>query len=140
MSSGTDVGSGTVAGSGTDAGSGNVHTYFEKVIEVENVDVGEFDYIIDEDLDDEETLMEILGESSEDHDDVMIVPSEKGCFVARSFFTENGLPWSPDCDCEGYYKRVQCLQGGTECWCSTRSGSEIQNSRRTLNCTDPQSL
>lgn len=72
-----------------------------------------------------------------------IIPAERGCVIARSFFTENNLPWSPDCDCDGYYKPVQCLrvaEGGLECWCSTRSGNEVMNSRRMLNCTDPREL
>lgn len=99
----------------------------------------------DEDLagvDEEEMLMEIIEETFQDNDEEVIVPAEKGCLVAQAFFTKNQLPWVPDCDCQGYYKSVQCVDDGEglQCWCSTPSGSEIHNSRKTLNCTDPKSL
>lgn len=94
------------------------------------------------DMDVEEILMEVIGETFQDDDEEVIVPADKGCFVAQAFFTDNNLPWVPDCDCQGNYKSVQCVEGdeGLQCWCSTPSGSEIHNSRKTLNCTDPQSL
>lgn len=133
---GSDVGSGDNM-----LGSGSEYSLFDKIVELEEVDTGEFDDIFDEDLYQENEIKDMIAEESGGHSVAkVIVPAEKGCFVAKSFFTEYGLPWIPDCDCEGYYKRVQCLQGGNECWCSTLGGSEIQNSRRTLNCTDPQSM
>jgi hypothetical protein len=93
----------------------------------------------------EDNMMEAIWDTFEEEDDdtEVIVPADKGCFVAQEFFTENNLPWVPDCDCQGYYKSVQCFQTGEEelqCWCSTPSGSEIHNTRKSLNCTDPQSL
>lgn len=128
----------------TEVGSGYSDYVYARVSEV--VDTSILDNV-DTDLDmvvmnDEEMLMEIIEETFEDDEEEVIVPAEKGCLVAQAFFTENSLPWVPDCDCQGYYKSVQCVEGeeGLQCWCSTPSGSEIHNSRKTLNCTDPHSL
>lgn len=93
-------------------------------------------------MDEEEILMEVIEETFQDDEEEVIVPADKGCHVAQAFFTENNLPWVPSCDCQGYYKSVQCVEGewGLQCWCSTPSGSEMHNSRKTLNCSDPESL
>lgn len=48
--------------------------------------------------------------------------------------------WVPQCDCEGFYQPIQCMEiePGTEmmtCWCSSAYGAEMYQSRRTFNCT-----
>ena len=75
-------------------------------------------------------------------EDRVSIPAHKGCHTAKEFFIKHSLRWVPDCDCEGHYKPIQCLEidKETQCWCSTQSGSEIQNSRKTINCTDPHSM
>ena len=69
-------------------------------------------------------------------------PTRKGCLKVQKLLMDNDNQWIPDCKCNGEYKRVQCIDKDEylECWCSTRTGSEIVNSRRIMQCTDPQQL
>ncbi len=92
--------------------------------------------------DDDETIQEIINKMVRMGGKTEDIPAQKGCHIAKGFFIKYNLQWVPDCDCEGYYKSVQCAEVNDEleCWCSTPSGSEIYNSRKTINCTDPQSL
>lgn len=109
--------------------------------QIGSADYDPFDFM-DEDMnDDEDLIMQRINESYLNADKEVVVTA-RGCLVARKFYIENNLPWSPDCDCEGYYKTVQCLQvdENLQCWCSTRSGSEISNTRKTLNCDEPHYL
>ncbi len=70
------------------------------------------------------------------------IPANNGCLITRDYYAKNKLPWLPECDCEGNYKRIQCDDNDdtVQCWCSTRSGSEISLTRRDLSCTDPMKL
>ena len=70
---------------------------------------------------------------------VMVSPT---CDSERQFFLNFNYAWIPHCDCQGYYEPVQCwMKGGQlECWCSSRAGSMIANTRTVLSCTDPQQL
>lgn len=92
--------------------------------------------------DDEDMVMQMIKENYQTVDNDMIVTADKGCLVTQEFFTKYDMPWIPECDCKGNYKAVQCVEVKEElqCWCSTPSGSEIHNSRRTLNCTVPETL
>lgn len=79
-----------------------------------------------------------------DHEDGHFYPKPT-CIEERQVFSWYGFDWTPACDCSGYYKLIQCLEsqhdeGETECWCSTRMGSEIAHSRRKLACSDPEEL
>jgi len=60
------------------------------------------------------------------------------CRQKQHSLKENGSPWTPHCDCQGYYHSVQCLRLElyTTCWCSTKHGTEITGSRIELECTD----
>ena len=93
---------------------------------------------------DDEDVLEIIREEYEieDINTGVVVPAEKGCFIAKEFYIHNKINWIPDCTCDGDYKAIQCvdLEEGRQCWCSLPNGSEVQHSRKTLNCTDPESL
>ena len=64
------------------------------------------------------------------------------CESDREFFLSFNYEWIPRCDCHGFYEPVQCwVKGGQlECWCSTRTGSIIGNTRTIISCTDPEQL
>ena len=72
---------------------------------------------------------------------VMVSPT---CDSERQFFLDFNYAWIPHCDCQGYYEPVQCWMKGQgdqlECWCSSKTGSMISNTRTLLSCTDPQQL
>ena len=73
----------------------------------------------------------------------VVIPSSAGCQSLKQYFAGQNLSWVPDCDCEGNFKKVQCSSSKDqrmECWCSTRSGSEVAHSRKTLSCTNPKHL
>ena len=72
---------------------------------------------------------------------VMRISAQESCQVVRDYYIKNHPSWAPDCDCEGNYKTVQCSkndQGEVQCWCSSPNGSEIESTRKTINCLDPQ--
>jgi hypothetical protein len=64
------------------------------------------------------------------------------CNSEREFLLSFNYAWIPHCDCQGFYEPVQCwIKGGQlECWCSTRAGSMISNTRMLYSCTDPEQL
>lgn len=64
------------------------------------------------------------------------------CDSDRQFLLGFNYAWIPHCDCQGYYEPVQCwMKGGQlECWCSSRSGFLIGNTRTVFSCTDSQQL
>ena len=62
------------------------------------------------------------------------------CEGDRELLLSYNHPWIPRCDCHGFYDPVQCqLKGGQlECWCSTKTGYIISNTRTIFNCVDPE--
>lgn len=123
-------------------GSGSYEYEYAKVRELEDPEPSNTTIADAETNPAKDNQEKVLENFQETFQDEVIVPADRGCHVAQAFFAKNNLPWVPDCDCQGYYKSVQCVENeaGVQCWCSTPSGSEIHNSRKTLNCTDPQSL
>lgn len=111
---------------------------------VEDTKIGSANLVEFEPGMDDEDMLKLIKEKYDidDTDLGVVVPANKGCLLAQEFYTQNQFDWTPDCTCEGYYKAVQCneVEDARQCWCSSPSGSEIQNTRRTLNCTDPHSL
>ena len=78
---------------------------------------------------------------STDLQEVSVIGSPT-CNIDRQLFLSFNYAWIPHCDCHGFYEPVQCwMKGGQlECWCSTRTGSMIGNTRTILSCTDPEQL
>lgn len=87
----------------------------------------------DQDLDEED--------NNKESTEVSLIGSPT-CNSDREFFLSFNFAWIPHCDCQGFYEPVQCwTKGGQlECWCSTRTGSLVANTRTVISCTDLQQL
>ena len=78
-------------------------------------------------LDDEDAMVWMIkqryglysGNNEEHGSQQVAVPSDKGCLKVQKFYSDNNMPWTPECTCEGYYKAVQCRQSlftGLDYW------------------------
>lgn len=57
-------------------------------------------------------------------------PQERESFLNSSWDT-SGI-WVPTCDCQGYYKPIQCE--GSRCWCSTRKDGFLRGEKKDFDC------
>ena len=93
------------------------------------------------------TLTDAAEEANKESTDLQEISSNSAtvtatCEEERDFFLSYDYKWIPHCNCHGFYSPVQCWvqEGQLECWCSTRNGLSIANTRRTFDCTNPEEL